>query len=274
MSSKFTPFKFFPTQVHSLGEWKVVRWNHVSIFKLTSNSFCLYLLIPIAGSFIVGRIISEKNRFVLFLIGRELSNSCPHIYDQLLRDLVVADWAFPFHCMQSPSSAEDEILFVFGGWPLNPDRSLASGEKWSNITTTCFRFTTFSSSRCMSSRCRDWFLSEEMAVSIKRRIWTPNRRELKLWEVVLVLTVVARFGGKINKSTHRGRDWGLTRHSCKIHHRIQEKHVKPSLWKDQVERHQLAGSVCQLVSVRTIGGNEDKTIGTIPLTYRNSSSAS
>ena len=176
--------------------------------------------------------------------------------------------------MQSPSSAEDEILFVFGGWPLNPDRSLASGEKWSNITTTCFRFTTFSSSRCMSSRCRDWFLSEEMAVSIKRRIWTPNRRELKLWEVVLVLTVVARFGGKINKSTHRGRDWGLTRHSCKIHHRIQEKHVKPSLWKDQVERHQLAGSVCQLVSVRTIGGNEDKTIGTIPLTYRSSSSAS
>ena len=182
-----------------------------------------------------------------------------------------SSFSFPFHCMQSPSSAEDEILFVFGGWPLNPDRSLASGEKWSNITTTCFRFTTFSSSRCMSSRCRDWFLSEEMAVSIKRRIWTPNRRELKLWEVVLVLTVVARFGGKINKSTHRGRDWGLTRHSCKIHHWIQEKHVKPSLWKDQVERHQLAGSVCQLVSVRTIGGNEDKTIGTFPLTYRSSS---
>ena len=61
------------------------------MFKLASNSFCLYLLIPIAGSFIVGRIISEKNRFVLFLIGRELSNSCPHIYDQLLRGLVVAD---------------------------------------------------------------------------------------------------------------------------------------------------------------------------------------
>ena len=111
MSSKFTPFKFFPTQVHSLGEWKVVRWNHVSIFKLASNSFCLYLLIPIAGSFIVGRIISEKNRFVLFLIGRELSNSCPHIYDQLLLLLIELFISFSLHAITKFSRGWNIVCF-------------------------------------------------------------------------------------------------------------------------------------------------------------------